>query len=493
MKRIFLLILTFAFSYMARAQQASFYIVADQDDWQLFMSAKFIGDLYPAGNGGKVIVITLTAGDEGYGSGVISGQSNPYYLSKEKGAIYSSKFVRDISNPSIPPFNNTYPLPSPQTVVVNSKSLVKYLYGDPLGNGTVVTYFLRLPDGGQLGNGFAGTGLKSLKKLKDGIIANITSVDGVNTYTWADLVNTIYAIIAAERGTDTQIWVNKASLNITVPNPNDHSDHFYSSTAAQEAIVSKLWIGINEFVMDNSSTLPPSANRNNNDYEQATASFGLYNWSLIKDRYSSKLNITTRAWLLKESFGQIRAPLGGPVPITLLSFSGSLKGNNVLLEWRTSAEVNSKEFQIERSTDGVNYRKLHTTPAAGFSTTVKNYSYLDIEATDLNYYRLKMVDLDGYTKQSEVVIVKNNGFTHAIASVTNPFKDFINIRFATVPKGKVSFRLIDLNGKLISAGEVYNPLSSIIRFDYNKTLSKGLYMLQVENDGKQYGIKLIKE
>lgn len=56
----------------------------------------------------------------------------------------------------------------------------------------------------------------------------------------------------------------------------------------------------------------------------------------------------------------------------IVELSGSLKGNNVLLDWSTSLEINSKEFQIEKSNDGITYRKLYAMPAAGNSTIVKD-------------------------------------------------------------------------------------------------------------------------
>ena len=486
MKRIFLLIFIIISVFKVNAQlQVSYYVQGDADDWQLFMSQKLVSDLEA---GGKTIVITLTAGDEGYGNTIIpaSGSSVPYYLAKERGAVYSSKFVSDFYISG-----NNYPIPTAQTVVINGKSIIKYFYGNVSGFGSVVNYFLRLPDGGPSGDGYPTTGNKSLKKLKvNG--TSITSVDGAATYnSWAELAYTIYSIIFTEKGLDLQVWLNTSNLN-PVTNPNDYPDHFYSSTAAQDAVATRLWVGIEQYIMDYSSTLP--ATLTNEEYETATAAFNLYDWSLVKNKYPSKFTSTTRAWLSMDYSSTLRFPTGSaPLPITLLDFTGKLKGNNVLLEWSTSAEINSKEFQIEKSNDGVIYRKLSTIPAAGNSTILKKYNYLDIEATELNYYRLKMVDLDGFNKQSNVVIVKNSGVSQTISAVNNPFADHINIRFVKLPKGVVSLKLMDISGKLISTGEIYNPLSSIIRFDYNKLISKGLYILRVENDGKQYSIKLLRE
>jgi GH24 family phage-related lysozyme (muramidase) len=482
MRRIFLLILTFAFVYNTHAQQdVTFSVQADADDWQLFMSSKLINDdLIP---GGKVVFITLTAGDEGNGTNAFNGSAIAYYLAKERGSVYSTKFISDYTN--FANFPNAAPLPVAQNVVINGKSMVKYVYLN------MVNYFLRLPDGGSTGSGYSGTGNNSLMKLKQGTITSLTSVTGSATYTWTELLNTIYSIILTEKGADPQVWLNTSNLNIVV-NPNDHSDHIFSSTAAQEAVATRLWVGINEFVMEHSSNL--SANLNNEDYEDACAAFNMYNWSLIKDKYPSKLNSTTRAWLPMEYFSINRSPVGnGPLPVTLLSFYGTLKGNNVLLDWITSSEFNSKEFQIEKSNDGITYRKLSTIPAAGNSTTLKKYSYLDTEATELNYYQLKIVDIDESNKQSNVVIVKNGKLSQGISAVNNPFKDYINIRFAKIPKGTLTLKLVDLSGRLISTSQIYNPLSSIIRLDYNKALSKGIYILHAESEGEKYSIKLMKE
>jgi len=496
MKRIFLLVMIFAFVHSSQAQvQVSYYVVADADDVQLFMFDNMKTDL-DAGNN-KVVIITLTAGDEGYGNTTFNGSSMAYYLAKERGAVYSSKLLGDLTNSPIAP-NNTRPLPTAQNVVINGKTMVKYYYGNVNGVGAVVNYFLRLPDGGSTGLGYPGTGNKSLKKFHDGTIPTIASVDGTATYnSWAELAYTIYSIIFTEKGLDLQVWLNASSLNLTVPgnpvyNPGDNSDHTYSSTAAQDGVATRLWVGIKEYVMDYSSNLAP--NLNNEDFGFASGAFGVYNWSLIKAKYPNKVNSTTRAWLPAESSNIKRSPTGNaPLPITLVDFTGTLKGNNVLLEWTTSAEINSKEFQVEKSNDGVTYHKLYTVPAAGYSSVLKRYNYLDVEATELNYYRLKMVDLDGLVKQSNIVIVKNPGLPQEVSVLTNPFRDYINIRFSKLPKGETTLRLLDQSGRLINSSKIYNPLSSIIRFNTNRTLSNGIYILQADNEGKQYSVKLMKE
>lgn len=487
MKKIFLLILSAVIINVANAQiPIRFYVVADQDDWQLFMAKKLASDLNNGNN--KIVIITLTAGDAGNGSGTFGGASASYYSSRERGAIYSTKMIADFTNPPYGPFNNTYPLPTVQNVSINGKTLAKYYFGDPGGDGAIINYFLRLPDGGPAGAGYAGTGNVSLKKLKEGTIANMTSVDGVNTYTWTQLVNTITSIIFAERGSETQAWLNTSHLNTTLY--PDISDHVFSSTAAQEAVAVHLAIGINEFVMDYSSN--SAANLTTEEYQLAANLFGVYNWSMLKNRYPSQLTSTIRSWFPMEDFIQKRAPVG-ILPITISSFTGTLSGKTVVLDWTTSVEVNSKEFQLEKSYDGINYQKIATVPAAGNSTTPKTYSHTDLEAAEFNYYRLNMIDLDGSSKRSNVVLVKNPGITQDILVTTNPFNDFIGLRFTKLPKGELAYRLLDMSGKQIAFGKMYNTLTTSIRIYPNTSLSSGIYILQIENDGRKYSLRLLKQ
>ena len=104
-----------------------------------------------------------------------------------------------------------------------------------------------------------------------------------------------------------------------------------------------------------------------------------------------------------------------------------------------------------------------------------------------------MVDLDGSFKRSNVVLVKYSGIVQDVFTTTNPFRDYVGLRFAKAPKGELSYRLIDLSGKQVTSGKLYNPFSSMARINLNTVLSRGMYLLQVETEGKQYSIKLLKE
>ena len=89
---------------------------------------------------------------------------------------------------------------------------------------------------------------------------------------------------------------------------------------------------------------------------------------------------------------------GGPLPISLLSFSGFLlPDNKIKLDWSTSMEINCSQYKIERSLDGNIFYEVST--VAGNGTTSSLHSYFitdDVSSTtgSIVYYRLKQLDID---------------------------------------------------------------------------------------------------
>lgn len=304
-----LLALIFA-SLQTQAQftSVSFSVQAHEDDWQLFMSSKIVADLNVSNR--KVVFITLTAGDGSAGAASYAPSNIPFYLSRENGSVYSSKYAADITTVSAP-----QDVPVVSNVTINGKTIAKYTYKN------TVNYFLRLPDGNGNGSGFNNNGNQSLEKLRNGTIAAMNVVGyttsppangpAAYTYTWSQLTNTIRQIILAEKVTGTQSWVHTASTNTGTYNTGDHSDHIYSSWAVQDAVAiatSLSWIGINGFRDYNSSSY--AANLNSVDHENASALFGLTNWGLIEAQYATNFNSGHKVWLPMDYFEVLKTPTG---------------------------------------------------------------------------------------------------------------------------------------------------------------------------------------
>jgi hypothetical protein len=183
-----------------------------------------------------------------------------------------------------------------------------------------------------------------------------------------------------------------------------------------------------------------------------------------------------------------------PLPVELTEFKGSLQNKNALLQWTTSAEYNSKHFELEKSFDGTGFRKIATIPAAGLSNSVKKYSFTDKEKlSEKNYYRLRSVDINGKTKLSNTVLIKPADIQQEMIVLGNPFINNISIRFVKSPETSGELRLTDMAGRLMATQKFAIGEQQLQFTLATAKLSRGLYQLQAEINGRKYSKQVIKQ
>ena len=86
-----------------------------------------------------------------------------------------------------------------------------------------------------------------------------------------------------------------------------------------------------------------------------------------------------------------------PLPVEQLEFTAKLLDDGVQLDWSTASEYQSDYFSLFRSIDGESWNLINEISAAGFSTSLQEYQYIDYSIIYNHvYYRLKQTDIDGY-------------------------------------------------------------------------------------------------
>ena len=235
-----------------RPDKISFYFAAHEDDWQLFMNPSAFDDVI---NGAaKTVFVHVTAGDGGLGMGR-GNRKFPYYLARENGAESAVRFMADADNS-----------PSKKAVAhisFNGHTIYRVSYRN------AASYFLRVPDGNLSGVGYSETGFQSLKRLSDGAIDKLSSIDGSTTYHgWSDLVATLRAILQYERGAISLLQINVADLDPKI-NPDDHPDHLMTAKAALDAAKDLPCVRRAYYVDYASSKLPENLDPQQRDRESS--------------------------------------------------------------------------------------------------------------------------------------------------------------------------------------------------------------------------------
>jgi len=235
-----------------RADKVSFYFAAHEDDWQMFMNPSAFQDVM--GGAAKTVFVHLTAGDAGLGIG-LGGRKHPFYLARENGAEAAIRFMADAdAEPG-------QRLAAPMSF--NGHDIYRVSYRN------TVSYFLRVPDGHWSGDGYYDTGFESLKRLSSGENSVLRAVDGSATYHgWSDLVATLKAIIAYERGHTALIQLNVAETDTRI-NSKDHSDHLMTAKAALDAAKDLSCVRRVYYVDYASSRLPQNLDAQQRDMESS--------------------------------------------------------------------------------------------------------------------------------------------------------------------------------------------------------------------------------
>jgi hypothetical protein len=163
------------------------------------------------------------------------------------------------------------------------------------------------------------------------------------------------------------------------------------------------------------------------------------------------------------------------LPLRLLSFSANVITGCNKLQWQTADELNTKVFEIEKSSDGISFNSLAIKAAVGSGN--HQYQYNDcLNAFGKIFYRLKMIDNDGRFSYSSIVTVDSKQ-NQLVSVYPNPAKDILVISSSDGSLLNTVVRVTNAGGRLV----VQEIITSFPHSLNIGKLSQGLYQLHFSN------------
>lgn len=178
-----------------------------------------------------------------------------------------------------------------------------------------------------------------------------------------------------------------------------------------------------------------------------------------------------------------------PLPLVFLSFAGKEDAGKASLQWKTTNEVNTAHFIIERSMNVIDFLSVGKVDANGNTTTLSIYNFIDDNPLQgVNYYRLKQVDKDGRFVYSPMIAITFKG--EDMLLFPNPNAGTFQIRLpAVLQNTTVKMSIIDALGHTVVTQTL--PITQNTTLPITKNLPKGLYIIMVNTTGKVYRKKMI--
>jgi Secretion system C-terminal sorting domain len=178
------------------------------------------------------------------------------------------------------------------------------------------------------------------------------------------------------------------------------------------------------------------------------------------------------------------------LPIVLADFQAIPETGASLLQWTVATGADPATFDIERSTDAVQFASIGYLSGGADSSTPGQYSFIDQQpVAGVDYYRLKMTDIDGNVLYSRICSLDFNGGTATgLLLYPNPARDQLTISMPGIT-GVVEMRIINAAGSVLyirqlsSTGLLQIPIGS---------LASGVYFIEVRHESEKYIQSFIK-
>ncbi|MBK0383096.1 T9SS type A sorting domain-containing protein [Pedobacter sp. SD-b] len=183
-------------------------------------------------------------------------------------------------------------------------------------------------------------------------------------------------------------------------------------------------------------------------------------------------------------------PSSFTLPLDFLSFTAKADalGKTVALNWSTTNEINTKNFEIQRRTDVTEFKtigKVISKNTAG----IHNYSFTDGNVSQgSSYYQILQFDNDGASKPSVIVPVNIKSAT-ALSIYPNPVENSLGITHALASNAFI--KILSLDGKTIIQKKV-DENSTSTQLDVSQ-LASGSYLIVLDNNNEKSTLKFIKK
>jgi hypothetical protein len=182
----------------------------------------------------------------------------------------------------------------------------------------------------------------------------------------------------------------------------------------------------------------------------------------------------------------------GTVAVKFSGISANLNNNIVRVSWSDATEINTSSFEVQRSTDGVNFTTIGSLKA----TNASSYAMFDNSpSAGTNFYRIRSIGNNGSLIYSTIVRINAAYKEQGIAIAPNPVvgKNF-NLQLNNLAKGNYAIEVFNNGSQKIFSGSVSHPGGNTVQqIALPATLTRGLYNVHVTDGVTSFTKSIIVE
>ncbi|WP_025762532.1 M1 family metallopeptidase [Dyadobacter tibetensis] len=227
--------------------------------------------------------------------------------------------------------------------------------------------------------------------------------------------------------------------------------------------------------------------RNNTTNQQklviADHTFSGQNFTELLGFVPETAQIDPEYWLISKN--NTVTELTDPLPVYFSKISIDCSGAKASLNWQTSSEVNTHFFEIQKSTNAVQWEQIGKLDAAGNSGMGAAYSFTDpIPSSSVVYYRVMARDLDG-SLQPTRILTNTCLFSEKLLIIPNPVSSTLRLNNLPAFDGYAKLQIWDQQGRRIRTLSL--TYAEMVEGGVDLTfLAGGLYLLHPSIPGHNF-------
>ena len=143
------------------------------------------------------------------------------------------------------------------------------------------------------------------------------------------------------------------------------------------------------------------------------------------------------------------------LPVSIVAWNVSKSTTGAKVQWISAHESEGVNYTLQKSTDGIHFKDIHSKKCSYKSGNRNHYSYTDGTIINgLTWYRLKLKSAAAGTSYSKVIVINTGDKTFDVITLDNPFRDSIRTEISVVEEADILLTVTHADGKLIYTNKI---------------------------------------
>ncbi len=202
----------------------------------------------------------------------------------------------------------------------------------------------------------------------------------------------------------------------------------------------------------------------------------------IYGQYTNASGMSTTNRIIQFNRFSIVNPNGIILPVTIINFKAYQQKQDVVTEWTSLSEINIKEYEIQRSLNGLDFITIGVQNALNNGAPSINYSFLDTHPfSGNNFYRIKVTGSDGRVIFTNIQLVNIGHTSSNISIYPNPVTNRqFNLQMSNVPVGNYYLSIHNSIGQIIFSKQINVSIGSSSQIiNLPSSVARGAYYFQI--------------